>query len=58
MVEAISIQETNDKLQAKLEKELKKGTRVMSVAFNFPGWEPVKIDPRGPIYGPISVYQR
>ncbi|OGF99148.1 hypothetical protein A2Y99_00675 [Candidatus Gottesmanbacteria bacterium RBG_13_37_7] len=52
------LQETNDKLQEKLEKELKKGTRVVSVAFNFPGWIPVHIDPKGPIYGPIFVYQR
>lgn len=52
------LQETNDKLQAKLEKELKKGTRVISAAFNFPKWKPILVDPRGPIYGPIYVYRR
>ena len=52
------LQNTNEKLQGKLEKELKKGTRVISVAFTFPGWKPVLIDPHGPKYGPIYVYQR
>ena len=52
------LQETNERIQEKLEKELKKGTRVVSVAFDFPGWKPVKIDPRGTIYGPIYLYQR
>lgn len=42
--------ETNEKIQNKLEKELKKGTRVVSVAFTFPGWKPEKIDPKGTIY--------
>lgn len=50
------LQETNLKLQQKLDKELEKGTRVLSIAFHFPGWKPVAIDPRGPIYGPIYLY--
>ncbi len=52
------LQKTNNKLQEKLERELKKGARVISVAFNFPGWTPIHIDPQGPIYGPIYVYER
>lgn len=51
------IQETNEKIQDKLERELKKGTKVISVAFTFPGWQPIKIDPRGTIYGPIYLYK-
>lgn len=49
--------ETNDKLKAKLEKELRKGTRVIAVAFPVEDWEPIKIDPKGPSYGPIYLYQ-
>lgn len=52
------LQETNEKLEKKLEKELKPGTRVISVAFSFPNWEPLLIDPHGPKYGPIYVYQQ
>ena len=51
------LQETNEKIQAKLKKELKPGTRVVSVAFTFPGWKPVKVDPRGTVYGPIYLYR-
>lgn len=50
------LQETNERLQEKLERELKNGTRVVSVAFTFPDWEPVKVEPRGAIFGPISLY--
>lgn len=50
--------ETNEKIQSKLKKELKKGTRIVSVSFTFPGWKPVAIDPNGPIYGPIYLYIR
>ena len=49
--------ETNQKIEDKLKKELKPGTRVVSVAFTFPNWKPEKIDPRGTIYGPIYLYQ-
>lgn len=48
--------ETNLKLQDKLKKELNKGTRIVSVSFEFPNWQPVRIDPRGNIYGPIYLY--
>ncbi|MFA5828498.1 MAG: 50S ribosomal protein L11 methyltransferase [Candidatus Shapirobacteria bacterium] len=50
------LQETNDKLYPKLIKEIKTGTRLVSAAFNFPKLKPVKIDPRGPIYGPLFLY--
>jgi predicted RNA methylase len=50
------LQETNDKIFSKLAKELKPGTRVLSSAFNFPKWKPVKIHPNGPIYGPLYLY--
>jgi len=49
--------ETNDKLKEKLEKELKKETRVIAIAFPINGWEPIKIDPKGPTYGPIYLYE-
>ena len=51
------LQETNDKLFPKLKKELKPGTRILSSAFNFPKWKPVTIDPTGPIYGPLHLYE-
>ena len=52
------LQETNEKIQEKLEEELRPGTRVVSVAFTFPGWEPVAVDPEGTVYGPIYLYKR
>lgn len=52
------LQETNEKLEKKLEKELKPGTRVVSIAFRFPHWQPVKIDPIETAYGPIYLYSR
>ena len=52
------LQETNEKIQEKLEKELKPGTRVISVAFTFPGWKLERTDPRGTIYDPIYLYKR
>lgn len=52
------LQETNDKLEKKLEDELKKGCRVISVAFNFPHWKPKEVSPIGPVYGPTYYYER
>lgn len=49
--------ETNNKLKPKLEKELRKGTKVIVIAFPINGWEPIKIDPKGPPYGPIYLYE-
>lgn len=44
------IQHTNDKLKPKLERELAPGTRVVSHAFTFNGWNPIKIDAESQIY--------
>ena len=52
------LQDTNERLQEKLEKELKPGTRIVSVAFTFPEWKTTKIDPHGTIYGPIYLYTK
>lgn len=52
------LQETNEKLEAKLNRELKVGARVISAAFNFPGWKPITVDPEGPIYGPLYIYEK
>ncbi|HUV71450.1 MAG TPA: SAM-dependent methyltransferase, partial [Clostridia bacterium] len=51
------LQSTNEKLEKKLKKELKKGTRVISTAFTFPGLKPLKVSPRGTIYGPVYLYE-
>lgn len=56
VITAYLLQETNDELFPKLEKEVKDNARVVGVAFNFPAWTPVKIDPSGPIYGPLYLY--
>ena len=52
------LEETNDKLKPKLEKELKPGAIVVATAFKVNEWKPVKVDPRGTAYGPIYVYRR
>lgn len=51
------LQETNDRLQKKLQEELKPGTRVVSLAFSFKNWIPKKIDRKGNRYGPIYYYE-
>lgn len=51
------LQETNDKLAEKLKRELPKGTRIVSIAFSLPNWEPTKVSPIGPIYGPTYLYE-
>lgn len=43
-------QEINQKLKPKLEKELKPGTRVVSHAFTFNGWEPRTVDLESQVY--------
>lgn len=53
------LQETNDKLQHKLETETTKGTKIISSAFTFSESEKIKFiatDPRGPIHGPLYLY--
>jgi len=47
-----------DKLKAKLEKELKKGAKVVSYVFAVKGWEPVKISKDENKQIPIYLYQR
>lgn len=56
VVNMFLLQSTNEELKSKLQKELKKGTRVISEAFTLPGWKLVKVSPNGPIYGPIYLY--
>jgi predicted RNA methylase len=58
IITAYLLQETNNNLMAKLKREVKKGTRVVGIAFNFPEWKPTIIDKRGPIYGPLYLYER
>lgn len=52
------LEETNDKLRPKLEKELRPGTVIVATAFKVNGWKPEKVDLRGTVYGPIYVYKR
>jgi hypothetical protein len=33
----------NERLKPKLEKELRPGTRVVSLDFSIPGWKPVRV---------------
>jgi hypothetical protein len=58
IITAYLLQETNDKLQDKLDKEAQTGCKILGIAFNFPKWKPVIVDPHGPIYGPIYVYKK
>lgn len=51
------LQETNDKLFPKFEKELKENTTIVSSAFNYPKLKPILINPNGPIYGPLYLYK-
>ncbi|MBI5872283.1 diphthine synthase [archaeon] len=44
------LQKTNDKLQKKLERELRKGTRVISHWFTFKGWKLIKADRKLKVY--------
>ncbi len=43
-------QRTNEKLKAKLQRELKPGTRVVSYIWIFSGWTPVSVDREDRIY--------
>lgn len=42
--------EINNRLKDKFTRELKPGTRVVSHAFTFDGWEPVKVDEESEVY--------
>jgi len=46
------LQKTNDKLVEKLRRELRPGSRIISIAFSLPGFKLLKVSPKGPIYGP------
>jgi cyclopropane fatty-acyl-phospholipid synthase-like methyltransferase len=50
VVTVYQTQETNNKLKQKFEKELKNGTRVVSHAFTFDGWEARTVDQEAQIY--------
>jgi len=51
------LEETNQKLKEKIKEELREGTRVISSGFIIPGWRPTRINFKGPIYGPIYLYE-
>jgi SAM-dependent methyltransferase len=57
IITAYLLPETHKLLQSKLEKEAKNGTRIVGIAFKFPGWKPSAIDPNGTIFGPIYYYR-
>ncbi|XOU94598.1 MAG: class I SAM-dependent methyltransferase [Candidatus Kerfeldbacteria bacterium] len=44
------------KLKPKFEKELKKGTRIISYSFSIPGWEKLKVDRPNESDMPIHIY--
>ncbi len=50
VVTVYQLQEINNKLKLKFEKELKPGTRVVSHVFTFPGWELRKVDKESQVY--------
>jgi len=43
--------ELNAQLRSKLERELKKGTRVISHQFEIPGWRPIKVEGVADFFG-------
>jgi hypothetical protein len=49
--------ETHEQLKKKLLRNLKKGTKIIAVGFEYQGWEPVEFDVRGGNYGPIAIYK-
>lgn len=49
--------ETHEKLESKLLKELKPGTKVVAVAFEYDNLNLKYISPVGPIYGPLMLYE-
>lgn len=51
------LQEVNDEIEDKLMKELKKGSRVVSLAFEFNKMKLIAKDLKGCIYGPIYLYE-
>ena len=51
-------QAINNRLRSKMEKELKKGARVISYCFPIEGWKPILVDQSLPQKHPIFLYQR
>lgn len=52
------LQQTNQKLKTKFLRELKPGTKIISYAFTFEGWEPVQIENLpGSVFGRIYLYR-
>jgi hypothetical protein len=51
------LQETNDLLYKKFEKELRKGVRIVSAAFVFSKLKLIKYNVDGPVYGPLHLYK-
>ncbi len=49
--------ETHERLEKKLKKELKKGTKIAAVGFKYKGWKSERQDVHGPVYGPIMLYR-
>ncbi len=41
---------TMEKIETKLKKELRKGTRIVSYRFTFKNWKPMKVDGKNKIY--------
>jgi predicted RNA methylase len=58
VVTAYLLQRTNDLLEPKLSRELKKGARVIGIAFNFKDWKAKKINLKGPRFGPLYLYKK
>lgn len=58
VVHTYLLQETNNRLQGKLDKELKKGTRIVSSAFTFDRFKLQEINHKGTPYGPLYLYKK
>ncbi len=49
--------ETHEKLKSKFISDLKPGTKIVAIAFPLAGWKPVKINPKGSIFGQLYLYE-
>ena len=47
---------SNDKLRPKLERELKPGTRVVSLNYQVRGWKPVRVEEAEAYHRPYRIY--
>ena len=57
IVIAYLLPHTHEKLKSKFLQELKPGTKIIAIAFPLEGWKPVKINPKGCIFGQLYLYQ-